>query len=57
MTDLTRPPSAYNELGSELRTDIDHLTAAGHNCATVLDDVLASIVNLTARLERLEPDD
>ncbi len=40
---------------ADIRTDIDRLTAAGHNCATVLDDVLASIVNLTERIERLEP--
>ncbi len=46
-----------DERAANARTDIDRLTAAGHNCATVLDDVLASIVNLTERIERLEADD
>ncbi len=52
--DLAADIAELDERAAHARTDIDHLTAAGHNCATVLERCVASIVNLTERIEHLE---
>ncbi len=55
MSDMTGTPSAYNELGSELRTDIDALTdAVATNRAAIklLSDVAGATLDALKEIGR-----